>query len=235
MTRFLLTNDDGINAPGIQALARSLQALEGDHELHWAAPNEQYSGCGHRAISEEPIRVEARNHEPATTAHAVFSSPASCTRIGLRSFAPDTDWVISGVNAGGNMGVDQFVSGTVAGARQGVIDGKPAIALSQYIHGQPIHWPTVERWTTAVVKELMGRSLPKYHFWNVNYPHLDPDSPLPELVFCEPSKDTMHLEYRQNSARDYVAKSVYRDRPVTPGTDVGVCFSGKIAITQLSI
>ncbi len=235
MTRFLLTNDDGIDAPGIQALARSLHALEGDHELHWAAPNEQYSGCGHRAINEEPIRVETCDRQPATSAHAVFGCPATCTRVGLRRLAPHTDWVISGINAGGNMGVDQIVSGTVAGARQGVIDGKSAIALSQYVAGRPIHWDTVERWTTAVVKELMGRSLPKYHFWNVNYPHLDPDSPLPELVFCEPSKDTMHLEYVQNSVGDYVGRSVYRDRPVTPGTDVGVCFSGKIAITQLSI
>ena len=86
-----------------------------------------------------------------------------------------------------------------------------------------------------MVKELMGRSLPKYHFWNVNYPHLDPDSPLPELFFCEPSKDIMPLDYCQNSAGDYVATSVYRDRLVTPGTDVGACFGGKIAITQLSI
>ncbi|MEM9771161.1 MAG: 5'/3'-nucleotidase SurE [Cyanobacteria bacterium P01_D01_bin.73] len=235
MTRFLLTNDDGIDAPGIQTLARSLQALDGNHELHWVAPSCQYSGCGHPAISEKPIRVERRDREPATSAHAVFSSPASCTRLGLRNLTPEIDWVISGVNAGGNMGIDQYVSGTVAGARQGAIDGKPAIAISQYFDGSPIHWPTVERWTTMVIKTLLGRSLPKHHFWSVNYPHLAPDSPLPEMIFCDPSHDPMPLEYRQNDDGDYVATSIYRDRPATPGTDVDICFKGNIAITQLSV
>lgn len=235
MTRFLLTNDDGIDAPGIQVLARSLDALGGNHELHWAAPNCQYSGCGHPAIAPDPIRVEPREKQPATSAHAVFSSPASCTRLGVRALAPGVDWVISGVNAGGNLGIDQFFSGTVAGARQAVMDGIPAIALSHYIDSpKPIHWPTVERWTTAVLRELLGRSLPKHQFWSVNFPHLAPDSPLPELVFCDPSRDGMDLRF-QETPDGYVARSVYRDRPVTPGSDVEVCFNGKVAITRLSI
>lgn len=235
MTRFLLTNDDGIDAPGIQALARSLQALDNAHELHWVAPNCQYSGCGHPAIDDQPIRVESRDRQPSTSAYAVYSSPASCARVGVRALAPAVDWVISGVNAGGNLGVDQYVSGTVAGARQGAMDGKPAIALSQYIDSpKPIHWPTVERWTTAVLRELLMRPLPDKHFWSVNYPHLEPDSPLPELVFCEPSRDSMMLEFKE-TPEGYVAHSVYRDRPIAPGSDVEACFGGRIAITQLSI
>ena len=131
MTRFLLTNDDGIDAPGIAALARSLKALDDAHELHWVAPNCQYSGCGHPAINLDPIQVDARDKQPATDAYAVHSSPASCTRLGLRNLVTDVDWVISGVNAGGNLGIDQYFSGTVAGARQAAMDGKPAIALGR--------------------------------------------------------------------------------------------------------
>ena len=182
-----------------------------------------------------PIRVESRDRQPSTSSHAVYDSPACCTRVGLRVFAPDVDWVISGINAGGNLGVDQYVSGTVAGARQAVMDGKPAIALSHYIDSpRPIHWPTAERWTTAVLEILLERPLPKHHFWSVNYPHLEPDSPLPEMIFCKSSQEPQAVEFVE-TPKGYVAKGVYRDRPYEPGSDVDVCFGGKISITQLHI
>ena len=68
----------------------------------------------------------------------------------------------------------------------------------------------------------------------MNFPHLAPDSPLPEVVFCKPSQETQPLEFVETPA-GYVAKSVYRDRPYEPGSDVDVCFGGKIAVTQLHI
>ena len=105
---FLLTNDDGIDAPGIQALYEAL-----DRQGVWVAPILQHSGWGHRVTTDVPITVEQRG----TDRYAVHGTPADCTRLGLMHFYPDTEWVIAGINAGGNLGIDMYLSGTVAAVR----------------------------------------------------------------------------------------------------------------------
>src|SRR5262245_38460098 len=109
--KLLLTNDDGIDAPGIQALVQAAQALG---EPVVVAPMQAHSGCSHRVTTEEPIRVQQRS----PSSYAVEGTPADCVRLALHSIAPETTWVLSGINAGGNLGADVHISGTVAAVRE---------------------------------------------------------------------------------------------------------------------
>jgi 5'-nucleotidase len=124
----ILTNDDGINAPGIRALQN---ALGGEGII--VAPTVQYSGCGHQTTTHKPLKMEERSPNE----YAVQGTPADCTRLAIAQLQPqldqEIDWVLSGVNAGGNMGIDVYMSGTVAAAREAAIHGIPGIAISHWI------------------------------------------------------------------------------------------------------
>src|SRR5436853_563150 len=105
--RFLLTNDDGIDAPGLSALIEAARELG---EVAIVAPERTHSGCGHQVTTHGPIQLRRL----AANRLAITGTPADCVRLALHSLAPDFDWVLSGVNAGGNLGADVFHSGTVA-------------------------------------------------------------------------------------------------------------------------
>src|SRR5258708_2791315 len=175
--RLLLTNDDGIAAPGIEALFEAA-AKVGDPVV--VAPLNALSGCSHRVTTEGPIRIERRQ----LAHYAVDGTPADCVRVALHHLAPDTAWVLSGINAGGNLGADVYHSGTVAAVREAVLHGWPGIALSQYIKRTlPLDWDRAAQWVVPVLRELMGRPLMTGTFWNINLPHLEPGAPAPEVVF----------------------------------------------------
>jgi 5'-nucleotidase len=126
----LLTNDDGIDAPGIAALA---EAVEGLGVRKVVAPFGPYSGCGHVVTTHKPLVVTTR----PDGRHAVEGTPADCVRLALHHLEPAFDWVVSGINAGGNLGTDVHHSGTVAAVREAVIHGRPGIAVSQYMARGP--------------------------------------------------------------------------------------------------
>ena len=123
--KFLITNDDGISAPGISALATAASRFG---EIVVVAPEDAHSGCGHRVTTYEPISVRADQADW----WAIGGTPADCARVGIRELASDCDWVLAGVNAGANLGVDVFMSGTVAAVREGALLGRPGIAFSHY-------------------------------------------------------------------------------------------------------
>src|SRR5262245_42279778 len=123
--KLLLTNDDGIDAPGLEALLGAAAALG---EAVVVAPDEHLSGCSHRVTTGRPIRVERRGEGR----HAVCGTPADCVRVGLHGLAPEARWVLAGINEGGNLGADVHHSGTVAAVREAVLHGVPGIALSHY-------------------------------------------------------------------------------------------------------
>ena len=122
----MLTNDDGVDAPGLGALGA---AAEGLGELRVIAPSGPFSGCGHVVTTDRPIGVARRDGG----VFAVDGTPADCVRLAMHHLAPEASWVLSGINAGGNLGTDVHHSGTVAAVREGVIHGRPGIAVSHYI------------------------------------------------------------------------------------------------------
>lgn len=223
----ILTNDDGIDAPGIRAL---LKAVNGQKVIV-AAPRDHLSGCGHQVTTTTAIHV----HRRSDTEYAIAGTPADCTRIAITHICPDVKLVLSGINAGGNMGADVYISGTVAAVREAAFHGIAGIAISHYRKGKRnVDWDTAARWTAKVLADLLLRPKEPGTFWNVNLPHLEPGDPDPEVVFCHPCTQPLPANYRvEGDNFYYVGEYAKRDR--APGTDVDVCFSGKIAITQLRL
>lgn len=226
--KFLLTNDDGVDAPGLAALA---EAVSGWGEVAIVAPAEHQSGCSHRVTTNGPIRIGTRG--PGH--YSVEGMPADCVRVGLNSLAPDTTWVLSGINEGGNLGADVFHSGTVAAVREAVLHGWPGIALSQFRRrGVALDWRQAVEWVRPLLRELIGQVAPPGSFWNVNLPHLDAGSPPPEVVFCPLDPSPLPLDFRREGESLHYSGD-YHQRRRRPGTDVDVCFRGRIAVTQIAL
>ncbi|RMH74132.1 MAG: 5'/3'-nucleotidase SurE [Cyanobacteria bacterium J007] len=223
----ILTNDDGIDAPGMAALC---EALDG-RAIAIAAPRDELSGCGHQVTTRNPIHVDRRS----STSWAIAGTPADCTRIALSHLYPEASWVISGINSGGNMGVDIYISGTVAAVREAAFHGVPGIAISQYRQGgRPVNWDITTHWASRILADLLDRPPEPGCFWNVNLPYLEPGDREPEIVLCENSAQPLPIDYHiEGDYFHYCGR--YGDRPREIGTDVDVCFSGNIAITQLSV
>jgi 5'-nucleotidase len=233
---FLLTNDDGIHAPGIASLARAVALIHGA-SCSIVAPEDERSMCGHRLTTHAPFHattLEAHRH-------AVDGTPADCVRVALFAMKLRPDFVLAGVNAGGNMGQDIHVSGTCAAAREAAYHGLPAIAISHYLLAQlAVDWERTSRWVAEVIGELTQASLAAGEYWNVNLPHLPPgDSPLPPRVFVNPCRAPLPVSFESMEVspgrfrHHYNAR--YADRLADEGSDVAVCFGGKVAVARLHI
>ncbi len=227
--KIVLTNDDGIDAPGLDTLNR---CGEQPGDIVIVAPQNAQSGIAHRVTTREPIRV----NQLGPDRHSVEGTPADCVRIALKIIAPDAGWLISGINAGANLGSDVYNSGTVAAAREAAILGYPAIAISQYISKeQEVDWAVTGHHAGAVLKMLLGRELAPAHFWNVNLPH--PIRRNSELAyeFCGLDTNPHKYAYRKNG-NELIYTGTIHERPRDSGKDVAVCFDeGRIAITRLAV
>ncbi|NEP79710.1 MAG: 5'/3'-nucleotidase SurE [Okeania sp. SIO3C4] len=232
---FILTNDDGINAPGIKALLTAFNnvnlPLASSKKSIIVAPQGQLSGCGHQVTTQEPINIQTLSE----VEYAIAGTPADCTRIAITHINQNVKWVLSGINSGGNLGVDIYISGTVAAVREAAFHRIPGIALSQYRQGKkPVNWERVTRLAEIVLADLLNRPLEPGAFWNVNFPYLEPEAPDPKMVFCTSSTQPLPVAYRMEG-EDFYYTGKYEERDRTPGTDVDVCFAGNIAITKIQL
>jgi 5'-nucleotidase len=226
--KLLLTNDDGIDAPGLGALAEAAARLG---EVTVVAPTGVLSGCSHQVTTDQPFRVLSH----AGNRHAVEGTPADCVRVGLHRLVPDAGWVLSGINNGGNLGADVWHSGTVAAVREAVLHGWPGIAVSQYRkRGRGIDWSRAARWVTPLVADLIARPWEPGTFWNVNLPDAGPEDPEPAVVFCRLDPTPLPLSFREENGL-LLYDGDYHERGRESGADVDVCFRGRIAVTRLSI
>ena len=227
--KIVLTNDDGIDAPGLDTLMRSVPP-QGD--IFIVAPQQAQSGIAHRVTTRDPIHINLLD----PNRHSVDGTPADCARIALKVIAPDADWLIAGINPGANLGSDVYNSGTVAAAREAAILGYRAIAVSQYIaKDQQVDWPITGEQARRVIKMLLDRELAPGHFWNVNLPHPLVKNYEPAYEFCALDTNPHNYAYIQNGDK-LTYQGTIHERPRDPGKDVAVCFDeGKIAITRLAV
>jgi 5'-nucleotidase len=227
--RILLTNDDGIDAPGLEALREAATCLGG--ELVIVAPAEPHSGCGHRVTTDRPLRVE----QIGPDRHRVEGTPADCVRIALARIVPDARLVIAGINAGGNLGADIHHSGTVAAAREAALHGLPALAASHYHRrGTTIDWGRAADWLAEILRSLPERRPTPGEFWNVNLPDLPADAPPPAVVECVVDASPFALGYRLTDD-GWRYESSYHERPRVPGGDVATWFGGAIAMSRVRV
>lgn len=224
----VLTNDDGIDAPGLAALEAATAGLGSRLVI---APRDAWSSGSHAVTTHREIGID----RPGAGRVALGGTPADCARWAVHEVGPRLAWVLSGINAGGNLGVDIHHSGTVAAAREAAIHGRPAIALSHYLaRGLPLDWVKAAARARRALDVLLERPLPVGCFWNVNLPHPGPGEPEPEIVFCPVDASPLPLAF-QVSDRGARYSGNYHERPRAPGTDVDLCFRGFITVSLLSL
>jgi len=166
--RILVTNDDGINAPGLKVLEKIARQLSRD--VFVVAPEVEQSGAGHSLTLRRPLqvrRVSARRF-------AVDGTPTDCVLLAVNRLIQGKrpDLVLSGVNRGSNMGEDVTYSGTIAAAMEATLLGIPAVALSQMREGQTVAWHVAARHGADVIRRLMSVPWGAGTLVNVNFPYL---------------------------------------------------------------
>jgi 5'-nucleotidase len=227
--RILVTNDDGLRAPGLAALVRALKPL-GD--LSIVAPSVNQSGVGHAITLSDPIYVEQVTVE-GIEATGLTATPATCVRVALVNLLQTRpDIVVSGVNRGSNFGLNAYISGTVAAAREAAMQGIPAIASALDIAGDPNYGPAADA-TASVVRIVKSGGLPKGVFLNVNVPA---GNELKGLKLARQSS-TMGTERFEESKTPYGRRVLWSlfVQPTTaePGSDVQAALDGYVAVTPL--
>jgi 5'-nucleotidase len=235
----ILTNDDGIDAPGLAALEAAVSGL--GQETLVVAPLQPMSECSHRVTTKQPLALQA--HGPRR--FAVAGTPADCVRVALLHVLPVLGadakqvCVLSGINAGGNLGADVYISGTVAAAREAAFWGVPSMALSQYRRGEPqaADWQRVSGWAAHVLAVMRDKPLQNGEFWNINFPWplTPPPHARPEVVFCERSRRPLPVKYEPTEAGLAYVVGRYHLREYEPGSDIDVCFHGNIAVTRITL
>lgn len=226
-TPLVLTNDDGIDAPGIRALQRAVGGVG-----IFVAPREHHSGCSHLTTVNTPIPVERRSDAE----FVVNGTPADSARLAVSCLVPEVKLVLAGINAGGNLGHDVYCSGTVAAAREAVFLGIPAIAISHYMRRDLlIDWDVAAVRARRALDVVLRVPLPPGTFWNINLPHLPADAAEPEIVFCSTCTEPLPMAYRETPEGYLYETGSYHTRRRTPDTDVDVCFGGRIAVAKLSL
>jgi 5'-nucleotidase len=224
----VLTNDDGVDAPGLAALRVATRGLT---NLRVMAPLGPQSGCSHVVTTHRPIAIIDR----AEDVIAVDGTPADCVRIAVHRLGSKVAWVLSGINAGGNLGADLHHSGTVAAVREAALHGIPGVAISHYMaRGRAVDWDRAARWTARLLRDLMTSPPEPGTFWNVNLPHPEPGGPDPVVVHCQVDTSPLPLAYREEPD-GLVYSGDYQSRPRIPSSDVDICFGGRIAVSKVHV
>jgi 5'-nucleotidase len=237
--RILLTNDDGIHAPGLEALERIARTLSDD--VWVVAPETEQSGASRSLTLADPIRVRRAGDQR----FAVHGTPTDCVMLAIQNLiegaAPDL--VLSGVNRGQNLGEDVTVSGTVAGAMMGMALGIPGIALSQAIarfhDDEQALFHTAETYAPGIIRHLLKASWPDDVIININFPDLEPEEVHEVEVCAQGIRDVVngHAERRIDlRGRDYYWMG-WRGLPdnAPAGTDLYAVRHGRISVTPLHI
>ena len=235
--KILVTNDDGIRAPGLRAL---VDAIKPFGEVKVVAPDRERSCCAHALTMRDPLRVEQFEWE-GCEAFEVNGFPADCVNVALTVGFPDgCDLVLSGINNGPNLGFDVTYSGTVAGAMEGTVNGIPSIAISvaNLTASETLRYDVAARWLADHLERLLDTPPAPLTFLNVNVPNL------PEI------------ELRGHRVVG-MGKRVYQDRverredpwgrtyywqggvavltPEDPDTDVAAVSEGFVSITPITL
>ncbi|MFT3986443.1 5'/3'-nucleotidase SurE [Aestuariivirga sp.] len=232
--RILVTNDDGIHAPGLVVLEKIAREISDDVWI--VAPAEENSGAGHSLSLADPLRyreIEKRRYEVAGT-------PTDCVVMAARKILPgDPDLVLSGVNHGQNIADDVTYSGTIAAAMEGTGLGFKSIALSQVtgIHNNGFSFAVAEHYGAGVVKKLVGMDFGPGVLMNVNFPDCRPDELQGVEVTRQGKRDQNLLTVDERvdaRGRNYYWLGFKRERgnPAI-GTDLWAAFNKRISVTPL--
>jgi 5'-nucleotidase len=232
----LLTNDDGIQAPGILAMYRELTSL-GDVMV--IAPETAQSATGHGITLSAPLLTSRVSIENGFTGIAVDGRPADCVKLAFAQLLPrQPDLVVSGINAGANVGINVIYSGTIAAAIEAAFLGTPAIATSLFLRSHvPVDFARAARLSRQTIDQILARGLTAGQVASINIPALQSDEPPAGTKIVRqctrPWVDT--YQRRQDPrGRDYFwNSSVYKLGDTEADTDVAALRDKFITVTPL--
>jgi len=241
--RVLLTNDDGIEAEGLQALRRALAALPGA-ELAVIAPDGNRSAMARSITTRRPLWVREVEFDDGSLGYATDGTPVDCVRLAnlglVEGFRPEL--VVAGINHGSNLGDDITYSGTVAAALEAIVLGLPGIAVSQQSQGRELDFrvgtgydfTVAATFTARLVAELAGVPLPSGTLLNINVPGADPDGVEVAALGKRIYRDELALiEEGESGRRLYrIYGDASYEREET-GTDLAAVAAGRIAVTPI--
>lgn len=219
LPRILLTNDDGIDAPGLAVLRKIAHELSDD--VWVVAPSGNQSGAGHRFTLGRELILDQRSDRE----FAVNGTPADCVVAGathvMGTHGPDI--VLSGVNSGQNLGDIIHCSGTLAGAREGALQGAIGIALSQgvdYQGEQPISWSSAEAYGLRVIRQLIAQTGRGDVYYNVNFPYCPgTDVSGVKIVPHQRFAQAAFRYYQSDNAGRFFVTIPETPSPIEPGRD----------------
>lgn len=236
--RVLLTNDDGIHAPGLEVLERI--AAEISDDVWVVAPETEQSGASHSLTLAHPLRIRKAGPQK----FAVDGTPTDCVMMAVRQIMKDNppDLVLSGVNRGSNMAEDVTYSGTIAAAMEGTVLGFPSIALSQgygFEGNDEIQWGCAEYHAPWLIRTLLEQGWPDKILININFP----DRPGPAVkgieltVQGQRDQANAQIDARVDArGRDYYWLGFSRQLSnPNRGTDLYAIYNGYVSITPLHL
>lgn len=234
--RILVSNDDGIHAPGLKTLIRIAQKLSDD--VWVVAPEEEQSGAGHSLSLSHPVRL--RRIGPRK--FAVKGTPTDCVLMAIRHIMKDNlpDLVLSGVNRGQNIADDVTYSGTIAAAMEGTQLGVPSIALSQafgFQKSSQIKWATAEAHAPAIIRKLLKSGWPKDVLININFPDVAPKEVKGIEVTGQGKRDQSLVQVDERIDARHKPYYWFGFEPIrsnpAKGTDLHAIYNGYISVCPL--
>lgn len=234
--RILVTNDDGINAPGIKLLAKMAREISDD--VWVVAPDQEKSGAGHSISMHTPIRLRKLDHRH----FAVAGTPTDCALMAIYEIMTDRrpTVLLSGINRGANLADDLTYSGTVAAAMEGTVLGIPSIALSQvFMPGGEARWATAEAYAPGIIRSLIDADWPANTLVNVNFPDAEPDDVSGIRVTTQglrpPGSFTIDPRIDARNVPYFWVKLSYKDGENKPETDLHAIHENAISVTPIQL
>ncbi|HTB70715.1 MAG TPA: 5'/3'-nucleotidase SurE [Solirubrobacteraceae bacterium] len=242
MLNVLLTNDDGIEADGLQCLRVALAGVEGVN-LAVIAPDGNRSAMARSITTRRPLWVEKVPFSDGSTGYSTDGTPVDCVRLAslglIEGFAADL--VVAGINHGANLGDDITYSGTVAAALEGVVLGLPSIAVSQQSRARALDYrfdggfgfEVAARFVARMVERIEDVPLPARTLLNVNVPAGEPNGVEVASLGKRIYRDELKLEHEEERGRRYW---IYGSDPGfhdDPGTDLAAVAAGRVAVTPI--
>ncbi len=240
--RVLLTNDDGIEAEGLQALRRALLAVDGI-ELAVIAPDGNRSAIGRGITTRRPLWVEEVDFGDGTVGYATDGTPVDCVRFAALGLVEgfQAELIVAGINHGSNLGDDITYSGTVAAALEGIVLGLPALAVSQqslaremdFRLGRHFEFEAAAAFTARVVGEIDDVPLPSGTLLNLNFPAGEIAGVEVARLGKRIYRDELVLQDEESGRRQY---RIYGDAPDyerQDGTDLAAVAGGCVAVTPI--
>jgi 5'-nucleotidase len=233
--RILLTNDDGIDAPGLAVLEQVARQLTDD--VWVCAPSSEQSGASHSLTMHRPLRLK----ELGSQRYTVDGTPTDCVLVALNHLFKDErkpDLVLSGINHGSNIGDDVVYSGTVSAAMEATMLGVRAIGLSQRLVSGHADWDTPRRWGAEVIRRICAMPWPRNVMMSINFPPVAPDAitgihAAPLGIRKIGDRVTERTDPRGRPYFWVGTMIEVEDPPV--GSDVAVIRDGGIAVTALQV